>query len=108
MTSSNNSFRMPVNGALHVKSVGRVVAVGLIAQGSVKPGDKLFVRSRLGSFPVVVKKLEHPTQQLAIARAGQIKGYPTGNVSLDIVMERRKALEWLYSSCDWDNVDLST
>ena len=37
-------------------------------------------------------------------RDGSLKGYSTGNVSLDIIMERRKALEWLFSpNIDWDN-----
>lgn len=34
---------------------------------------------------------------------------PTGDVSLDIVIARRRALEWiLNSTAAWDNVDLST
>jgi hypothetical protein len=42
-------------------------------------------------------------------RDGQLNGYETGDVRLDIIMERRKALEWvLDDSCDWDNVELST
>jgi len=42
-------------------------------------------------------------------RDGNLNGYDTGDVSLDIVMERRKALEWVMDhTCDWDNVDLST
>jgi hypothetical protein len=42
-------------------------------------------------------------------RDAKLNGYDTGDVSLDIIMERRKALEWvLDDSCDWDNVELST
>jgi Domain of unknown function (DUF4272) len=38
-------------------------------------------------------------------RDANLNGYETGDVSLDIVMERRKALEWLFNpECDWDNV----
>jgi hypothetical protein len=40
---------------------------------------------------------------------GRINGYSTGNISSDIVMERRKALEWLMdSSSEWDDIRLST
>lgn len=38
-------------------------------------------------------------------RDGNLNGYETGSVSLDIIMERRKALEWLFNpNCDWDSV----
>ena len=42
-------------------------------------------------------------------RDGQLNGYPTGNVSIDIIMERRKTLEWVLApEYDWDNVSLNT
>jgi hypothetical protein len=42
-------------------------------------------------------------------RNAQLQGQQTGNVSLDIIMERRKALEWvLNAEDDWDNVEMST
>jgi hypothetical protein len=42
-------------------------------------------------------------------RNTQLTGQSTGDVSLDIIMERRKALEWvLDAKADWDNVELST
>lgn len=42
-------------------------------------------------------------------RDGNLRGYETGNVSLDIIMERRKALEWaLDKSSHWDNIELNT
>lgn len=38
-----------------------------------------------------------------------LKGDNTGNVNIDIVMERRKALAWVMdNTCDWDNVNLCT
>ncbi len=38
-----------------------------------------------------------------------LTGKDTGNVQLDIIMERRKALEWVMDpACDWDSVDLGT
>ena len=42
-------------------------------------------------------------------RNSQLTGKDTGAVRLDIIMERRKALEWVMDpACDWDNVDMST
>ncbi|WPH23472.1 DUF4272 domain-containing protein [Variovorax paradoxus] len=42
-------------------------------------------------------------------RTAQLHGEPSGDVSLDIVMERRKALEWLLNDDgSWDDVELST
>ncbi|MBY0271318.1 MAG: DUF4272 domain-containing protein [Burkholderiales bacterium] len=43
------------------------------------------------------------------ARDGQINGYTTKPADLDIVMERRKALEWVLNpNCNWDDVPLNT
>lgn len=42
-------------------------------------------------------------------RNSQLTGKETGAVSLDIIMERRKALEWVMDpACDWDNVESGT
>jgi hypothetical protein len=42
-------------------------------------------------------------------RTAQLHGEPSGDVRLDIVMERRKALEWLRNeNGTWDDVELST
>ncbi len=42
-------------------------------------------------------------------RNAQLHGRPTGNVSIDIIMERRKALERVLDARhDWDNVEMST
>ena len=44
------------------------------------------------------------------AREGSLKGFSTGVFNLDIIVERRKALEWISDTHveDWDDVDLST
>jgi len=41
------------------------------------------------------------------AREGSLKGFSTGVFNLDIIVERRKALEWISDSKieDWDDVD---
>jgi hypothetical protein len=42
-------------------------------------------------------------------RNSQLTGKDTSVVRLDIIMERRKALEWIMDpTCDWDNVEMST
>lgn len=42
-------------------------------------------------------------------RTAQLHGEPSGDARLDIVMERRKALEWLLNeNGTWDEVELST
>jgi hypothetical protein len=44
------------------------------------------------------------------ARDGQLNGYPTGPFKLDIIMERRKTLEWLVDRSieDWDDTPQDT
>ena len=44
------------------------------------------------------------------ARDGRLNGYHTGAFDLEIIMERRKALEWLSdrSLTDWDEIPLDT
>jgi hypothetical protein len=42
-------------------------------------------------------------------RDAQLNRYPSDPVSIDIIMERRKSLEWLLDSAsDWDHIELST
>jgi hypothetical protein len=44
------------------------------------------------------------------ARDGRLRGYPTSPFNLDVIMERRKTLQWLNdrSYPDWDGVSLDT
>jgi hypothetical protein len=40
---------------------------------------------------------------------GRLNNYSTGNISGDIIMERRKALEWINdNTLDWDNISMNT
>jgi hypothetical protein len=42
-------------------------------------------------------------------RDSELTGRDTGDVRLDIVMERREALEWVMDPLwDWDSVEMST
>ncbi|MFL5537927.1 MAG: DUF4272 domain-containing protein [Longimicrobiaceae bacterium] len=43
------------------------------------------------------------------AEDGRLNGYPTPDVSLDVVTEWRRALKWVLDpETGWDDVDLST
>jgi Domain of unknown function (DUF4272) len=44
------------------------------------------------------------------ARDGQLRAYATGAFNLDVILERRKALEWLNDNEteDWDATEAST
>jgi hypothetical protein len=44
------------------------------------------------------------------ARDGHLNGYPTGVFDLDVIMERRRALEWICNRTvpDWDQTEDST
>ena len=43
------------------------------------------------------------------ARDGGLNGYDTGEFSIDVIMKRRKALEWLLDASQaWDDVEMST
>jgi hypothetical protein len=42
-------------------------------------------------------------------RNAQLTGKQTGDVEIDVIMERRKALEWVMDpDCDWDSTEQST
>jgi hypothetical protein len=72
-------------------------------------GSKFANNMRIRSHDELFRMLDLYFRLHWWTRDGQLNGYETGDVRLDIIMERRKALEWvLDDSCDWDNVELST
>ena len=58
----------------YVEKTGRVIVVGFVASGSVKPGDRLTVRDGAASVPVTVERLEHPERSMSVAREGDQVG----------------------------------
>jgi hypothetical protein len=61
------------------------------------------------SYGEIYKMLDLYYRAHWYALDGRLNGYDTSPISLDIVVERRKALEWaIDSSSDWDHIDLST
>ena len=68
------TFKMKVDNVFFIKSLNRVIVTGVVAQGSVKVGDDLVVKTASGDIPVRVEKLEHPRQILTAASKGQDVG----------------------------------
>jgi hypothetical protein len=72
-------------------------------------GSKFVQRMRLRSHTELFRMLDLYYRLHWWTRSAELEGQPTGNVSGDIIMERRKAMEWvLNAQDDWDNVEMST
>jgi hypothetical protein len=73
-------------------------------------GSKLSKKMRLRSRDELFRMLDLHYRLHWWTRNAQLTGQETGVVRLDIIMERRKALEWLMDAekCDWDSVETST
>jgi len=57
----------------------------------------------------IYKKLDLYFRAHWYTEDGRINNYPTGEINGDIIMERRKALEWaIDSTSDWDNIGMNT
>jgi translation elongation factor EF-1alpha len=54
--------------------VDRVILVGTITEGSVRPGDSLVVKCQNTEVPVVVEAIEHPSGEMQKAERGQQVG----------------------------------
>ena len=72
-------------------------------------GAKFLDKMRLRPYEELYQMLDLYYRVHWYTEDGRINGYPTGDISSDIVMERRKALEWLMNDAsDWDNMSLNT
>ena len=72
-------------------------------------GSKFSAAMRIRSFDECFRMLDIYYRIHWYTQNGQLNGYDTSPVSFDIVMERRKALEWvLDKELDWDDVPLDT
>jgi hypothetical protein len=72
-------------------------------------GEKFSQRMHLRPFAELYQMLDLYYRTHWFTEDGRINGYETGAISGDIVMERRKALEWLLdASVDWDDISLDT
>jgi hypothetical protein len=74
-----------------------------------EPGSRLIESMHIRHFHEVFSALDLYYRLHWYARDGRLNDYSTGNVDMDIIMERRRALEWvMHPEVDWDKVDLST
>jgi selenocysteine-specific translation elongation factor len=64
-------FHMPIDDVFAIKSISKVVVVGIVAEGEVRPGDRLLIRSGSQERSVTVEALERIDQPLKIARKGE-------------------------------------
>jgi Domain of unknown function (DUF4272) len=72
-------------------------------------GSKFHHKMQIRSYPEVFQMLDLYFRLHWYARNGQLKRQSTDPVNLDIIMERRKALEWVMRpGVDWDDVPLNT
>lgn len=72
-------------------------------------GSKLHETMRLRPVEELFQMLDLYYRLHWWTRNADLTGQDTGAVRLDIIMERRKALEWLLDpTCDWDHVNDST
>jgi selenocysteine-specific translation elongation factor len=67
-------FRMPVDGVFALKTPGKVVVVGVVADGEVRRGDRLVLRAGEASVPVAVEALEAHHKPVQSARRGDQVG----------------------------------
>jgi selenocysteine-specific translation elongation factor len=64
------SFRMPIDDAFALKVPGKVVVVGKIAEGEVRPGDRLKIKHGDDEISVEVEALEAFGAPVSVGRAG--------------------------------------
>ena len=71
--------------------------------------DKFAGVMRLRPYGEIYRMLDLYYRAHWFTEDARINGYATGEISGDVIMERRKALEWLMNeSINWDNVPLDT
>lgn len=72
-------------------------------------GSKYAHKMRLRSRDEIFRMLDLYYRLHWWTRNAQLTGQETGKVQLDIIMERRKALDWVMDpTCDWDSVRQET
>lgn len=91
------------------EGVGEVPASLCPALQRNEDGSKLSKKMRLRSREELFRMLDLYYRLHWWTRNSQLTGKDTGVVRLDIIMERRKALEWVMDpGSDWDNVEMGT
>ncbi len=74
-----------------------------------EPASAFYDKFSCQSYKALYKMRDIYYRSHWYARDGDLNGYDTGNFSLDIIMARRRALEWAMNiEEDWDNVNMGT
>jgi hypothetical protein len=74
-----------------------------------EPGSNFIQRMRLRPHTELFRMLDLYYRLHWWTREAQLQGQATGDASSDIIVERRKALEWVLDARnDWDHVQLTT
>src|SRR5213075_288523 len=68
------TFKLKVDDVFYIKTIDRVIVTGSVSSGSVKPGDRVMVRSGGAAVPVTVERLEHPRRKIESAAKGDQVG----------------------------------
>jgi len=91
------------------EGVGNILASLCPALQRNEDGSKLSKKMRLRPRDELFRMLDLHYRLHWWTRNSHLTGKDTGAVRLDIIMERRKALEWVMDpACDWDDVEMST
>ncbi len=69
-TPASTSFRMLIDDAFALKVPGKVVVVGKIAEGEVRPGDRLKIKQGNDEIAVEVEGLEAFGSPVSVGRSG--------------------------------------
>lgn len=84
-SGSSTQLRMPVDDAFGLKEPGKVVVVGVVAEGEVRPGARVILRTGATKLPVTVEALEAYHKPLRVARQGDRVGIMVVGASKDDV-----------------------
>ncbi len=72
--TTSPAFRMPIDDAFELKVPGKVVVVGKIAAGEVRPGDRLKIKGQNEEISVEVEALEAFGEPITVGRTGKNVG----------------------------------
>lgn len=99
----------------HVEELSPVVPVGETLAGMFpilkhnEEAEPFFETYNLKSYKDLYAMRDLYYRSHWYVRNGQLNNYDTGNFNIDVIMERRRALEWvLDTEQNWDSVEMST
>ena len=81
----SETFKLKVDHVFYIRTIDRVIVTGSVTSGSVKPGDRLTVRTGDTAVPVTVERLEHPQRKIERAARGDQVGMVLSGIHQDQV-----------------------